>query len=307
MSLAGALVLSGCAGVSVEKQGKVSRQESTAKKLRLARAKIESLKERNQILRMRLKMLTRNGSVGPLGESVGESAIEPAEALKGFEQGIVTDVPLDSKKPQPKAAKEVGSKPEKGVLDLRAIPTVKMASRLPTKVSLKRREAANRGVRLNPRVHSEMAVGEQADRALLRTMLGQLRLKDDSSAERTLRLLEKSYPDSQVLGEARFQMGLHHYRSRKATSDGKSLEKALRSADFYFAEALRVQLLEPRVQAGSALMRGVIARLLLHAGGEVRNREVAQQNFEFVMKKYPRTMEARRAKRELAAMDRRTL
>ncbi len=318
VSIGSALVLSGCAGtLGASGSGKqatgLSREEQTARKLRRAQVKIENLKERNQILRMRLKMLTRNGAVAPL------AAEESTDPLRGFEPGIVTEVPMDARKPVKPSKPDMTASPKepvKNMLDLRAVG--QLPKQLPPKSSLaqkaraqarqaRRYEAASMGQRAPAQARSEEALGEQADRALLRTMLGQLKSADWNGAERTLRLLEKSYPESQVFGEARFQMGLYHYRQRKTAKDARALEMALRSADFQFAEALRLKNLEPRVQAGSALMRGVIARLLLQGGGEVRNREIAQQNFEYVMKKYPKTMEARRAKREMAAMERRTL
>lgn len=306
-----AFFVSGCASAGSKPSARLSREEATQRKLRQAQLKIENLKERNQILRMRLKLLTRNGAVAPL--AVEESTVQSADPLKGFDSGVVTDVPLDSRKPvkPPKpdltrSQKELG----KPALDLRAIG--QMPKHLPRKADVAVR-GKSRSMAADIRKPAPIAkraddtFGEQADRALLRTMLGQLKSADLSAAERTLRLFEKSYPESQVFGEARFQMGLYHYRQRNKLKDARALEMALRSADFQFAEALRLKALEPRVQAGSALMRGVIARLLLQRGGEARNREVAQQNFEFVIQKYPKTMEARRAKRELAAMDRRTL
>lgn len=295
----------GCAASHGAKSSQFSREEIAARKLRKAQAKIESLKERNQILRMRLKMLTRGGAVVPL------AAEDSPDPLKGFEAGVVTDVPLDSRKPvKPKPPQKQSSQEKvKNALDLRAIGQVPSA--LPKKRLSRRQEASSSGGRLAEKSAvaekaSEPSIGEQADGALLRTMLGQLKESDVSGAERTMRLLEKSYPESSVLAEARFQLGLFHYHQRIKAKDSQAVESALRSADFHFAEAQRMSTAMPRIHAGSALMRGVIARLLLQAGGEARNRQIARQNFEFVMKQYPKTMEARRAKRELAFMDRRT-
>lgn len=295
----------GCAAPHGAKSSKLSREEIAARKLRKAQAKIESLKERNQILRMRLKMLTRGGAVVPL------AAEESPDPLKGFEAGVVTDVPLDSRKPvKPKPPQKQSSQEKvKNALDLRAIGQV--PSSLPKKRLSRRQEASSSGGRLAEKSAvtekaSEPSIGEQADGALLRTMLGQLKEADVTGAERTMRLLEKSYPESSALAEARFQLGLFHYRQRAKAKEPQAVEGALRSADFHFAEAQRMSAAMPRIHAGSALMRGVIARLLLQAGGEARNRQIARQNFEFVMKQYPKTMEARRAKRELAFMDRRT-
>jgi TolA-binding protein len=306
-----AFLVSGCAGAGSRLKSEQTRQEVTARKLRKAQLKIENLKERNQILRMRLKMLTRAGAVTPLNGD-GLSAESATDPLKGFEPGVVTDVPLDSRKPvkpsKPDLTKSLA--PDAKLLDLRAVGQIPKQlpkkSRIPSR-QVRRMEAANVAPRQPNVLRADESLGEQADRALLRTMLGQIKANDLEGAERTLRILEKSYPESQVFGEARFQMGLYHYRSRKNLATPRDMEMALRSADFQFAEALRQKSLAPRVQAGSALMRGVIARLLLERGGESRNREIAHQNFEFVIQKYPKTMEARRAKREMAAMDRRTL
>jgi TolA-binding protein len=298
----------GCAVPHAMKSSKFSRtlspEEVAARNLRKAQIKIESLKERNQILRMRLKMLTRGGAVVPLAIE------ESSDSLKGFEAGVVTDVPLDLRKPvKPKPPqRQAPEEKVQNALDLRAIGQIPAA--LPQKRLSRRQEALSSGTRLVEKSAFsektfEQSIGEQADGALSRTILGQLKEADVSGAERTMRLLEKSYPDSLALAEARFQMGLFHYRQRVKAQGPQAVEAALRSADFHFSEAQRMSSSMPRIHAGSALMRGVIARLLLQAGGEVRNRQIARRNFEFVMNQYPKTMEARRARRELAFMDRR--
>ncbi len=242
---------------------------------------------------------------------------ETAESLDGFDSGVITDVPIDSRKPvKPNPPqKRIENEAEKNALDLRKL--TQNSAVFPLKQKLRRREASSSdGSRPKESTETEKPkiekfIGEQADQALLRTMLQQLKSADYSkadfsAAERTLKLLEKAYPESAALAESRFQMGLFHYRGRLKAKDEVAKVAALRAADFYLSEAQQMTVQSPHIQAGSALMRGVIARLLLNSGGETRNADIARKNFEFVLKQYPNTLEAQRAKRELASMDRRT-
>ncbi|MDX9731945.1 MAG: hypothetical protein RBT63_09255, partial [Bdellovibrionales bacterium] len=65
---------------------------------------------------------------------------------------------------------------------------------------------------------------DRADRMMARTVLSSLKAGKESEAERTANLLEKSYPDSELVAETRFQQGMHAFR-----------KKDFAAADRYFA------------------------------------------------------------------------
>lgn len=282
--------LSGCA---IGKNGngrsdqRLSKTEILERRLRRAQAKIETLRERNLILKSRIKIISRNG---------GAEALQPQEELKGFDSGVVLDVPIDSRRQPPK--QETPGRED-----------VSLTRRLPAKQrSTQQQLAPKSAVKTSSSVRaiastSESRVsnvqGEQADRALLRTIVALIKEKDMIEAERTASLLEKSYPDSANLAEAKFQLGLGYFRSAKKTTD------VLQKADNYFAETLSLQAAHVRVKAGAILMRGIIAKRLSQSNGDRRNIDIAVRNFENVISKFPKTSEARRARLELNAINRR--
>ncbi len=268
----------------------LTKVDALQRKLRRAQARIETLRERNLILKSRIKMISRHGGV---------EAIRPENDLSGFDSGVVIDVPIDSRRQSPMPAKRPDIPGREDVLnkiDLR--PEARKAeipqriggtSQIANKLPAKRQFSGD----AHPIVH-----GEQADRALVRTIIALLKEKDFLEAERTAGLLEKSYPQSPALAEAKFQLGLGYFRSQRR------MPEALQKADGRFTEALAISSSHIRVKAGATLMRGIIAKRIGLPVGDRRNLDLAKRNFEYVMMQYPRTSEARRARAELAAMNR---
>lgn len=294
---------SGCAhksNGSSRAEQRWSKEELLQRKLRRAQAKIETLRERNLILKSRIKMISRSG---------GAEALYSKEDLNGFDNGVVLDVPIDSRReptrestrePSAVQAREVAAGREEVLnrVDLR--PKVRTAERLRKLTARPQRlpaKQAPKKVELNS-VSTDSLQGEQADRALVRTIVALLKEKDFSEAERTAALLEKSYPDSSALPEAKFQIGLAYFRSRA------KVKGALQKADGFFAESLGHSTGHVRVKAGASLMRGIIAMRIGQPLGDRRNLEIATRNFNYVISTFPKTSEARRARAELSAINR---
>lgn len=316
---------SGCANVAKgnsRSDRRLSKAEVLERKLRRAQAKIETLRERNLILKSRIKMISRSGGVEPLGAK---------EDLRGFDNGVVLDVPIDARRErieepsrQSVATLGVTSSGREEVLnriDLR--PRNRSSARKETRTEVRTAERLQKipsqPQRLPAKKISQPAAkqtakqtsmaaasslsdssrGEQADRALVRSIVAMLKEQDFSEAERTAVLLEKSYPDSSALAEAKFQIGLAYYRERTKVSG------ALQKADGFFAESLGHAAGHVRVKAGASLMRGIIAKQMGAPSGDRRNLEIASKNFMYVISTFPKTSEARRARAELSAMNRR--
>jgi TolA-binding protein len=285
-----------------------SKQELLERKLRRAQAKIETLRERNLILKSRIKMISRSG---------GAEALRAKEDLNGFDNGVVLDVPIDARREStreesiresakelppdslressgaPARAGSVGREEVLNKIDLR--PKVRKAERLRKLSKQLRHLPAKQAVAkaLTP----DSLQGEQADRALVRTIVALLKERDYSEAERTATLLEKSYPESSALAEAKFQIGLAYFRARA------KVPGAMQKADGYFAESLGHSSGHVRVKAGASLMRGIIAKRIGEPIGDRRNLEIATRNFNYVISTFPKTSEARRARAELLAIN----
>ena len=262
--------LTGCASSARESERRAITISRLEIKLRKAKAEIETLRERNLVLKKRIKVVRENG---------GEDPEMAPEVLAGFKPGVQMDVPVS-----PSAARRTGLRQ-----NVAAIP-----NRLPAKRRSGMRSASDiRSVAQAPEV-----AGEQADRVLARTVEQLLRSGNEAEADRTAALLEKSYPDSELVAEARFQQGLYYFR-----------KKNLREADRLFQATLNADRAHVRARAGAALMRGVIARQLVsdgRASGQVAaaesNLELSRKSFEYVRRTFPGSPEAKRASRELRAM-----
>lgn len=303
-SLALVFLTTGCANAPkgrVRSEQRLSKEEVLERKLRRMQSKIETLRERNLILKSRIKMISRSGGVEPLGAK---------EGLNGFDNGVVLDVPIDTRREpaaqinrepaaQPSRLKSGGREEVLNKIDLR--PEARKTERprkiaaLPRRLPQKQAVATGASVK----VAADPARGEQADRALVRTIVALLKEQDFAEAERTATLLEKSYPDSSALAEAKFQIGLGYFRART------KMAGALQKADGFFAESLAHTSGHIRVKAGASLMRGIIAKRMGLPNGDPRNLEIATRNFKYVISTFPKTSEARRARAELSAINRR--
>lgn len=250
---------SGSAGV------KIARLEA---RLRQAQLRIETLREHNWVLKNRIKIVQENGGVDP------QTAPEPLAAFSGTQ----LDVPIS-----PTSKPTVASRQ-----NVALVPSV-----LPQKsTSLKPRSVASLA-------QAPTETGEQADTVLVRTVTALLKSGDEAEANRTAALLEKSYPDSELVAEARFQQGLYYFR-----------KKNLAQADRFFQTTLEMPKAHVRARAGASLMRGIIAhRLATDVAAKARSSAVAKANYDlarrsfvYVRKQFPKSAEARRAGRELKSM-----
>lgn len=179
-----AFFLVSCAGTerrSFEspKQSRELTQRELSRKLQRLREENESLRERNQVLKLRLKMIAREGSVVPIRsepatqDELRDRAIFQERKLKGFQSNPIVEPPA--------AKAQISAAP--------------MVRRLPAKQSMKQQQA--------PEVSMEAL-----DRALSRAVIERINASDLSSARRALGILEKSYPKSEVLKKVRLKMGL---------------------------------------------------------------------------------------------------
>jgi len=242
-------LLSGCATSRASREvsaAKVSRLEG---KLRRAKARIETLRERNWVLKNRIKIIEANEGVDP--------AVTPGP-LAAFPEGLELDVPISPSRVDASMVRR-GKKSARRPIEAPAIASMAEA----------------------PKV-----IGESADRVLSRTVSELLRAGDEAEALRTALLLEKSYPESPLVAEARFQQGLYHYRKNNSVA-----------ADRYFRSTLSAPKAHIRARAGAALLRGVIAR-------KASNFEAAKKNFSYVTSNFPKSPEAARARREARVLKR---
>lgn len=265
--------LTGCATGRISDRDKLARLEA---RLRRANFKIETLAEQNSVLKNRIK-IAKNANDN--GDTSGEDPQLVHEPLSAFKSGVQLDVPISPSHP---------SKRQDVSLVPRALP--------------KKREPAKRS---EPAPSLALAppreVGEQADRVLARTVLELLKSGDTLEAERTAVLLEKSYPDSELIAEARFQQGLHYFR-----------KKSWQQADRLFQMTLKSPKAHVRAKAGALLMRGIIARRVATDGVTAgrsqtvikSNLALSRKTFEYVRKTFPGSPEAKRASRELRSISR---
>lgn len=281
--------LMGCAtpGRSSDRQSaaKIARLEA---RLRQAQLQIETLREHNWVLKNRIKIVQENGGVDP------QIAPEPLAAFSGTQ----LDVPIS-----PTIRTPMSAVPSKESTSMIPIPgparqNVALVPRvLPAKNSAKNETLRSRTVASLAQAPTER--GEQADTVLVRTITDLLKAGDEAEANRTAALLEKSYPESELVAEARFQQGLYYFR-----------RKNLAQADRFFQTTLELPKAHVRARAGAGLMRGIIARR--HASdfagrlnGSVAaksNLDLARRSFEYVRKQFPKSPEAKRAARELRSM-----
>ena len=251
-----------------------SRESEAVKFARLeaqlarAKFKIESLREQNSVLKNRVRIAKENVDGGDPDLA--------GERLQAFQPGLQLNVPISPTRAashSPGRREEVSLKPRS----------------LPRKLALDHRSIAQ----------AAPEQGEQADRVLARTVVELLKSGDQLEAERIAVLLEKSYPESELVAETRFQQGLSYFR-----------QKNWPQADRFFLTTLRAPKIQVRAKAGAYLMRGIIARRLAVEGAVARrsavivdkNRAISRKTFEYVRKAFPGSPEAKRAARELAAL-----
>lgn len=261
--------LTGCASTHGDRKSNVTKTDVKVARLearlRRANARIETLRERNWVLKKRIKL----GEVAATVAATVASDVA-TETLDGFRPGVELDVPIRATSPKVKSRREDVS------LKLPRKSMVPVQERMTT------------------------SPGEQADKVLARTVSDLLKAGDVFEADRTATLLEKSYPNSEFVAETRFQQGLHYYR-----------KKDLPQADRFFQAALVAPRSHVRARAGAALMRGIIARRVATEGVKEgrsqsvtkSNFQLSRQSFEYVRKRFPGSSEAKRAGRELSAMN----
>lgn len=235
-----------------------------SEKVRLAKteAKLRRAKLQIESLKEVNTVLRRRIKIAQAAGSINGDGADPqlVEPLAAFKSGVQLDVPISSTREN---------------------------------VALVKKSAK----RVDTVVHAVSA--ERADRVLANTVIDLLKTGDSLEAERTATLLEKSYPESELIAEARFQQGLYFFR-----------KKDLQQADRFFQSTLMAPKAHTRAKAGAVLMRGIIARRLAEEGlAKGRSSKAVQTNFtlsrksfEYVRKVFPNSPEAKRAGRELRAM-----
>lgn len=271
--------LTGCVSHRRLDESQSIKMAKLQKRLRKAHAKIETLREKNLILSERVKSAEDSSVHAP---SVGTEAFETLEAFKPGTQLDVAITPTPVSASKPAAGREsVSLGPTRQ--QRRAVIPANLPANLPTKLPAKGAAQS-----------SSPTSGEQADRVLARTVADLLKSGDDVEAARTAVLLEKSYPDSELIAETRFQLGLYFFR-----------KKNLPEADRQFQATLKSPRAHVRARAGAVLMRGIIARRVSETPNlkaSQANLQLARKSFEYVRHQFPGSPEARRAARELKIM-----
>lgn len=273
--------LTGCASHRRLDESQSIKMAKLQKRLRKANAKIETLREKNLILSERVKTAEDSSDRAP---SVGTDAFDTLEA---FKPGTQLDVAISPTLPGVGAKSMKAGREPVSLGPARERRRAVIPAGLPTRLPAKGAQAAPPSAR-------ESASGEQADRLLARTVTDLLKSGDDLEAERTARLLDKSYPDSELIAETRFQLGLYFFR-----------KKNLPESDRQFQATMKAPRAHVRARAGAALMRGIIARRVAatpNAKAAQSNLQLAKKSFEYVRHQFPGSPEARRAARELKTM-----
>ncbi len=264
--------LTACGSTQKSERMRVAKLEM---RLRHAKNRIETLRELNAVLKNRIKIAKENA--GDSGAGNGADPQLAVEALAAFKPGVQLEVPVTETSARRSSA---------GRQDVSLVPRS-----LPKK----------RGKLTNASLAStEASSGERADRVLARTVADLLKTGDSLEAERTAALLEKSYPDSELIAETRFQQGLYFFRRGN-----------LPQADRLFQATLKSPKAHMRAKAGAVLMRGIIARRLATEGAAAgrsdsvvkTNFALSRKTFEYVRKAFPGSPEAARAGRELRALN----
>ncbi|MBK7890909.1 MAG: hypothetical protein IPJ84_08705 [Bdellovibrionales bacterium] len=129
---------------------------------------------------------------------------------------------------------------------------------------------------------------DAVDQVLYRSVLISLKSGAREQAFRDLMILEKSYPDSNRVADGYFQLALFDYRASR-----------LLEAEQGFAKVLKLES-RPRLRAGALLMTALFMK--------ARNPEAARRQFQSIVTQYPKSVEAKRASRELTTpLKRKTL
>ncbi len=267
--------LTACSSTQKLEQVRLAKLEM---RLRRANNKIETLRDQNAVLKNRIKIAKENA--GENGAGNGADPQLAIEKLAAFKSGVQLEVPVtETSAPRSSLNRQDVS------LVPRSLPKKRMVK------SAKTSGGQSTG---------EMLSGERADRVLARTVADLLKTGDSLEAERTAALLEKSYPESELIAETRFQQGLYFFR-----------RKNIPQADRLFQATLKSPKAHVRAKAGAVLMRGIIARRLALEGAAAGRSESAVQSnlalsrktFEYVRKAFPGSPEAVRAGRELRALN----
>ena len=129
---------------------------------------------------------------------------------------------------------------------------------------------------------------DAVDQVLYRSVLISLKSGAREQAFRDLMILEKSYPDSNRVADGYFQLALFDYRASR-----------LLEAEQGFAKVLKLDS-RPRLRAGALLMTALFMKS--------RDPEAARRQFQSIVTQYPKSVEAKRASRELTTpLKRKTL
>ncbi len=266
--------LTACSSTQKSERVRLAKLEQ---RLRRANNKIETLRDQNAVLKNRIKIAKENA--GDTGAGNGTDPQLAVEALAAFKPGVQLEVPVAETSARGSSVKRQ---------DVSLIP-----QSLPKKRAVKMAKAS-RGLA------ADAPSSERADRVLARTVADLLKNGDSLEAERTAALLEKSYPDSELIAETRFQQGLYFFR-----------QKNLSQADRLFQATLKSPKAHVRAKAGAILMRGIIARRLATEGAAAGRKEtivqtnlaLSRKTFAYVRKAFPGSPEAARAGRELRALN----
>lgn len=258
---------------SFKKEAKRMSQTQIERELRTIKIRYETLREQNSILKSRIRALeVRETPVAALGNET----IETGSTATGAE-GTVTQDPLSAFAPArgvSSASTSISPSISPGTVRREAASTAPVRSFVPHSVADSVPTRKNR---------NQMR-SDTVDHVLYRAILRDLKDGDRNQALRNLGLLSKSYPESDRIPEAYFQIALTDFRAGRV----KESEQAFRSVLEFNS---RTQL-----KAGALLMIGIFAR------NKAPNE--AKQNFNWVVQNYPGTPEARRAKIELRSIDR---
>jgi len=224
MLFLGVFVFSGCASPLAVRELK-ARNIKLERELKAARVRLETARERQSILRTKVRLLeTQN------------SRDAEAPSLAAFGEGGVSGTPSMARRASA-SYRPLGGE--------RALPAL-----------------------------------DAVDQVLYRSVLISLKSGAREQAFRDLMILEKSYPDSSRVADGYFQLALFDYRASRMLEAEQGFAKVLKLAP------------RPRLRAGAMLMTALFMKS--------RDPEAARRQFKSIVTLYPKSVEAKRASRELA-------
>lgn len=219
----GSLGFSGCASPLAVRELK-AQNFKLERELKATRSRLETARERQSILRTKVRLLETQSS-----------REAEAPSLAAFGEGGIRDTAVTARR------EAVSHRPATGERVLPALDAV--------------------------------------DQVLYRSVLVSLKNGEREQAFRDLMILEKSYPDSSRIADGYFQLALADYRASR-----------LREAEQGFAKVLRFNP-RPRLRAGALLMTALFMKS--------RDPDAARIQFQSIVTRYPKSVEAKRASREL--------